>query len=193
MFKIRNKEFNVQEAQINMCFYDKEFCKRREENAEYKLLCFINVDMNDEWIDEAWWSPSLYHNNGIRLDIGSWKELEGITLTWNSEINERGEEAGGLYVFEHEAVTSGKIEILERQENKFKIRWSGKGNIFWDDEYGGNVPFELECMADFKGICLCCEGINEEEIRAQLSKLINIDEFEMIVDNSGSRQYVPII
>lgn len=58
--------------------------------------------------------------------------------------NEKGEEAGSLYVFEHEDVIKGTIEFLRREGRKYYIRWSGTANVFWNDEYGADVPFAFE-------------------------------------------------
>lgn len=193
MFKLKNKEFMVEYAEISMCFFDKECCESMGQSGENKLLCFIEIDMEEKWIDEAWWSPRIYHNNGITLEIDSWKKLENLTLKWDSEVNERGEEAGYLYVFEHEDVTSGQIQILERQGNKFKIRWTGKANVFWDEEYGEDVPFELETIADFAGITLTCYKLSDEEANSEIQKMINLDEFEMKTTDNGGKIYIPLI
>ncbi|MDE7245669.1 MAG: hypothetical protein K2O18_17085 [Oscillospiraceae bacterium] len=74
--------------------------------------------------------PWLYHCNGIHLDVSSWKDLQGLVLTWDSEYNEKGDEAGVLYVYEHEDVTKCKIEFLERHGVRFLVRWTGTDHVF---------------------------------------------------------------
>lgn len=183
-FKLKNKEFEVSEAIMSLSF-------SKEETGENKLLLCLDIEMEEQWIDNAWWSPRLYHEDGFKVKINSWKELEGFTSTWDSKYNENDEEAGCLYVFEHEDVTSGKIKILERQDNNFKLRWTGKGNIYWDDEYSEDVPFELECLANFSGIYIGRSALSDEELNLELSKLINIDEFSLVRDKNFVK-YVPI-
>ena len=124
-------------------------------------------------------SPRLYHNNGFGLEaVSSWKDLEGQTLVWEDECNEDGEEAGFLYVFEHEDVTKGTIEILERHGTYFQIRWSGTANVYWNEEYGEDVPFAFEGEVRFTGILACSDvEFTEKEVRDAMQKYINMDEF----------------
>ncbi|MCI9033038.1 MAG: hypothetical protein HFJ08_03095 [Lachnospiraceae bacterium] len=146
-------------------------------------------------------SPRLYHNNGFALKLSSWKDLEGQTLTWVSEYNDNEEEAGCLCVFEHEDVTKGKIEFLQRRGNIFFMRWSGTANVYWNDEYGEDVPFLFEGEVIFKGILACADvEMTEEEIRTAMQKYINMDEFicisqeshEIIGGKSYQWKYCPI-
>lgn len=147
-------------------------------------------------------SPRLYHNNGFGLeDVSSWKDLEGQTLVWEDECNEDGEEAGFLYVFEHEDVTKGTIEILERHGTNFQIRWSGTANVYWNEEYGEDVPFVFEGEVRFTGILACSDvEFTEEEVRDAMQKYINMDEFvcesqtsHAIVGGMSYRwKYIPI-
>ena len=68
----------------------------------------------------------------------------GYEFVWDNSNNEKNEEAGYFYVVEHEDVTSGIIEILKVDKNNITIRWSGTANIFWNSEFGENVPFDTE-------------------------------------------------
>ena len=52
-----------------------------------------------------------------------------------------------MYVFEHEDIIKGKIEILSKEENTLTIKWSGIANIYANGGYDADVPFE--CV--FKG------------------------------------------
>lgn len=90
--------------------------------------------------------------NIFKLDIKSWKDIAGLSLKWDSQYNKNGEEAGTLYVFEHEYVNSGTIQFLERNGNKFKVKWTGTANVYWNDEYGEDVPFYFEGDVKFTGI-----------------------------------------
>ena len=147
-------------------------------------------------------APRLYHNNGFVIEnISSWKELEGQKLVWESEYNERDEEAGFLCVFEHENVTKGTIEILERRGTSFLVRWAGTANVYWDDEYGEDVPFSFEGEARFTGILACADvELTAEEMRAAIQKYINMSEFvfesqesyKTHIGKSYRWEYVPI-
>lgn len=136
------------------------------------------LDEGEEFIYESV-APRLYHNNGFVLEnVASWKELEGQTLAWESEYNEKGEEAGFLCVFEHEHVTRGVITILKRRGTNFRMRWTGTANVYWNDEYGEDVPFLFEGEVRFTGILAGSDvELTEEEMRAAMQKYINMDEF----------------
>lgn len=84
----------------------------------------------------------LYHNNGFQTGVKKIAELTGKKYVWEEAYNDKGEEAGFLYVLEHENVTEGTIEIMDVGRNDITIKWKGKANIFWDDVFGADVPFE---------------------------------------------------
>lgn len=129
--------------------------------------------------------PCLYHNNGFSICTNSWKDIEKIVLNWDSEYNENDEEAGNLYVFEHEEITKGKIEFLERRGNNFLIRWTGTANVYWNDEYGADVPFAFEGEVAFEGINAHCITISTlDELKPAMMEFINLDEFDCIAEES---------
>ena len=67
-FKLKNKEFEVSEAIMSLSF-------SKEETGKNKLLLCLDIEMEEQWIDNAWWSPRLYHEDGFKVKINSWKEL----------------------------------------------------------------------------------------------------------------------
>lgn len=199
MFRLGKLEFEVESASFHGGFEDAAISRRMTSGGAANLHWFIDIDLKEgdfvyelseeelaglqegeEYIYESV-LPRLYHNNGFTLDAASWKELEGIILKWDSPYNEKGEEAGSLYVFEHEDVTKGTIEFLRREGRKYYIRWSGTANVFWNDEYGADVPFVFEGEVDFGGIIACCDEISSlEELIPAMQQFVNMDEFECV-------------
>ena len=59
-FKLKNKEFEVSEAIMSLSF-------SKEETGENKLLLCLDIEMEEQWIDSAWWSPRLYHEDGFKV------------------------------------------------------------------------------------------------------------------------------
>lgn len=197
MFKLGKLEFEVESAVIDATFSDagmSVFDLTTKENQP-KFVWTLEIDMEErdfvtesalleaeEEGEEPFYesaSPMLYHNNGFRMNVKSWKDLEGMSKTWESDNNEDGEEAGYLYVFEHENVTSGTIEFLRREGNVFHVKWIGTANVFWDDEYDEDVPFEFEGDATFRELlALGVDAANLDDMKIELSKYINMDEFE---------------
>lgn len=220
MFRLGKLEFEVEYATVCASYAEPKLNQRAGSmKAEETFDWTIDIDMkagdfvyelSDEELEELdegeepfyeSVSPRLYHNNGFVLNISSWKELEGQTLVWESEYNANGEEAGFLCVFEHEAVTKGKIEFLERRGNVFWVRWSGTANVYWNDEYGEDVPFLFEGEVRFTGIGAYSDvELSEEEVRTAMRKYINMDELvcqsedshKIIGGTSYRWKYVPV-
>ncbi|MDE7415983.1 MAG: hypothetical protein K2N44_06685 [Lachnospiraceae bacterium] len=220
MFRLGKLEFEVESATVWATYMEPKVNQRAgsmkaEETFDWAIDIFMKegdfvCELSEEELEELdedeepfyeSVSPRLYHNNGFVLNISSWKELEGQTLVWESEYNANDEEAGFLYVFEHEAVTKGKIEFLERRGNVFLVRWSGTANVYWNDEYGEDVPFAFEGEVRFTGIRACSDvELTEEEVRTAMHKYINMNEFEcesqdshkIIGGKSYRWKYVPV-
>lgn len=197
MFELGKLKFAVESAVLSGSFLDAAMSKRMQSTGEPEFCWHIEIGMKEgEFITEPdeeeleeleegeeiiyeSVSPSLYHNNGFKLDIKSWKDIEGISLEWDSEYNENDEEAGYLYVFEHENVTKGTIKFLKRNKDRFLVSWKGTANVYWNDEYGEDVPFSFEGEVKFKGISACCDSISTlDELKTAISDFIDIDEYK---------------
>ncbi len=107
----------------------------------------VNAETKNQEIDFELRNVSLYHNNGFNTNVQDIKQLENKKIVWDISNNGKDEEAGYFYVLEHEDVTKGTIEILKVDNNSITIHWSGLANIFWDSEFGANIPFETEFTA----------------------------------------------
>ena len=127
----------------------------------------------------------LYHNNGFQAHTFSFSELKGKQFIWSNEYNEDGEEAGTLYVQEHEAVRKGIIEILDVEDQQLTIKWSGQADVGWSRKYGNKVPFETifkvkipdtrsYCLDAFQSTTMKIDGETQLEI-------LNLDEFNQEV------------
>ncbi|WP_252242196.1 hypothetical protein [Clostridium sp. ZBS18] len=200
MFKLGKLKFDVENATLSGSFMDSAMSKRMQSTGLPEFCWSIEIDMNegdfvtklddeeledDEEIYYESVSPRLYHNNGFRLDIKSWKDIEGLSLKWDSQYNANGEEAGTLYVFEYEDVTGGTIKFLERNGNKFLVRWTGTANVYWNDEYGEDVPFSFEGEVGFSGISANCDDISTlDELKIIMTEFINLDEYKCIFNST---------
>lgn len=203
MFELGKLKFDVENATFAGSFMDVAMSKRMQCDGVEEFSWYIEIDMKEgkfvteieeeelEELDEdeevfyESVSPRLYHNNGFKLDIKSWKDIAGLSLKWDSQYNKNGEEAGTLYVFEHEYVTSGTIQFLERNGNKFKVKWTGTANVYWNDEYGEDVPFSFEGEVEFSGVNAHCDEIsNLDKLKVAMTEFINLDEYDFISDDT---------
>lgn len=71
----------------------------------------------------------LYHNNSFHTHTPNLGEISRKKFIWKDEYNVEDEEAGTLYVQEHEAVREGIIEILNVENGHIAIKWSGKADV----------------------------------------------------------------
>lgn len=191
-FKLKDRVFTVKQTEIFLAYQDKAMADAYVDPRGEGLYLFLGLYMNTNEYEDAEgetteWSPDLYHNSGIRIEVGNWKELAGMTFEWTSAHDENYAEAGCLYVFGHEDVTAGKIEIQKREGDSFTIRWSGKGHVFWNDEYGENVPFEAEFTATLSQIRIKkikqIKQVSDEELLKEVSEFIDLNDFRLTTIN----------
>lgn len=118
--------------------------------ADGEIILYPEVDAKteNEDVDYEMSCVYLYHNNGFCTGVSNLEALKGKKFIWESTYNENGEEAGCLSVQEHEFLSSGTIEILDIQNNHMTIRWSGLANVYWDETYGADVPFDTTFTAE---------------------------------------------
>lgn len=112
------------------------------ENGNIILYPDISAETEDETVDYDMSAVHLYHNNGFCTHVSDLQALKGKKFVWERTYNENDEEAGCLCVQEHELLSSGTIEILDIQNNTMTIRWSGLANVYWNEIYGTDVPFD---------------------------------------------------
>ena len=85
----------------------------------------------------------VYLDKYIDTGMKSIAELEGYIMR-PSRPN-----AGTLCVLEHEYIRNSKITIVDVNDDKITIHWKGHADIFWDEKYGENVPFDMEFVTKY--------------------------------------------
>lgn len=218
MFKIGNTEFKVKSAKLKAIFFDAQHNKNDklyigEESSirwhfdicmeDGELPPYLNENsidkenINDE--EELCYSecasPRLYTNNGIEInniENNDWRKLEGLVIEINdSQRPNNKNEAWCLYAFEHENITSGKIEILSRDETSFHIRWTGKAHVGFADEPAEGVPFIFDGDVIYEGLRTSCEGImNIKKLKPELSKFVNIEDYFLVSEEKLKNKYI---
>ncbi len=165
-------------------------------NRDMEIILFpeIEAETIDEDVEYEMKHVYLYHNNGFNTHVSTFEELKGKKFVWNSEYNQDDEEAGVLCVQEHEDVTKGMIEILNVEDNLITIRWSGLANVFWDEKYGEDVPFEtiftVELPTDKLYKIDAYKSTLVKIDKNTLLEILNLDEFNQeVVRISNSRQW----
>ncbi len=132
-FRLKGVEYD-----IDSCYVAFDISPNNEH-----LIMYIDIEAqteNDD-IDYDLQYVRLYHNNGFDIGAKTLRNLKGKRFEWKNASNWDG---GTMYVLEHEDVTSGVIEILDVTADTIRIRWTGCANVFWNEEYDEDVPFETE-------------------------------------------------
>ena len=141
-FKLKDYDYEVTSAVVRL------LCDPWEDT--YAMDINIYAESKDEKLDPEMRELHLYHNNSFETGESHYLALKGKKYVWTEPNNELDEEAGFLYVQEHEDVTSGVIEILDVNIEKIRMRWTGKADVDWDEEFGRDVPFETEFEDDLQ-------------------------------------------
>ncbi|MCM3337489.1 hypothetical protein M3650_02205 [Paenibacillus sp. MER TA 81-3] len=187
--KIKDRQFPIKEAAITATLLDPYWIDTYGPEYPRHLLWSLNIDTVPREYDEEQWEPRLHHEN-LNFALRSWKGLEGKRHCWSEPLDAEGEPEGGIYVFGHEDITEGNLHIGTRRGNHFQVDWKGVCHIYWDDEYGSDVPFELNCTAVFTGIQINCSEKDDERIVAErLSKWIDTGDLQQLPIQYSSHQY----
>ena len=112
------------------------------QDMELVLFPEVEAEKKKKKVEYEMSSVRLYHNNGFHTHTSDFKSLQGKKFVWKNEYNRDEEEAGTLYVQEHEAVREGTIEIQKVENGQMTIKWSGRADVGWSRKYGSKVPFE---------------------------------------------------
>lgn len=136
-FKLKDIDYKITDSSVQLIYEDNEI----------RMYIEVNAETDDENVEYDMRQVYLYHNNGFSTGVENSKQLENMKFVWNASENEAGEEAGTCCVQEHEEITKGSIEVLKVTKKDITIRWRGFANVFWNDEYGADVPFDTEFTA----------------------------------------------
>ncbi len=162
-------------------------------DGEMYLFPEIEAKCSNENVEYELRSVRLYHNNGFNTHTGAFEELKGKKFVWEDEENADGEEAGTLYVLEHENLSSGTIEITDISDGLMTIYWSGLANVYWSEEYDSDIPFEAEFTVKLPEIHYTVDAFKATNVKIDGDtrlEILNLDEFnEEVKRVSESRQW----
>lgn len=189
--KLRDTVFEINEPKLKFYYYDEAEASRWA-NKQPGLFLTAAVGTEEKELNGESCAPWLRHNGGIKIDIPHWTELEGKRWIFDGAYDENGSEAGFFGVFEEEPLKECRFEIIKRDGRKFTVRWSGIADMFFDDEYDCDVPFECEFTAELAGIGIqqCVADQTEAGLRAALGKIIELDDFKLITTPIGLKEFV---
>lgn len=74
--------------------------------------------------------------------VSNFRELKGTVL--------KQKHFGNVYVVEHEYIQDSTYEIVDMYDNMITIHWYGTLDVFWNDKFGRNVPFDMTFTTNYE-------------------------------------------
>ncbi|WP_143451547.1 hypothetical protein [Janthinobacterium sp. 13] len=124
------------------------FNVRRAVISRREHLWEIEVETESEEFDGERWEPRLYHQ-GLLASAFENVGLEGKRTSWIA-TNDKGyphPEGGYMCVLGHHDVRSCIVTFGNQSGGHLELKWSGKCDVFWNDEFSEDIPFDCTCMA----------------------------------------------
>jgi hypothetical protein len=184
---LKDRSFEVESATVGARVPD----PNHSNQYNYAGLTWIlEIDAMERIFDNVAWRPGIYHDS-LRLPVRRWTDIVGRELRWTSSFDEQtGKPNGSFYVFEHAEIVEASLRFLDRDRRAIHILWTGLCNVFWGDEYGVNVPFEVDAWLSFAEIIVNgSERDTDESLRERLVQHIDVKDFVQQPMQLGTHTY----
>ena len=124
------------------------------------------------------WAPRASCDN-LHFPIRRWVDVAGQVAEWSEPYDEEaGEHNGNFYVFEHGDIARARLRFPERDGVTFRFEWEGVCDVFWDEDYGQDVPFSASGWAEFTGVTVQgSEADTDETLRGRLAEYLDPRDF----------------
>jgi hypothetical protein len=174
---LRNKMFALKSAKLSAAIPDPYWSRTYGLNEDARLFWSLDVESVREAEAETW-APRVDHEN-LHFPIRRWTEVAGQVVEWTERHDgESGEPNGGFYVVEHHDIPRARLSFFERDGTGFRFEWAGVCDVFWDEEFGEDVPFSVSGRAEFTGvIVLGSESDSDESLRGRLAEYLDPRDF----------------
>ena len=181
--------FPISRAELSAAIPDPHWWAKYNQSGDPRLAW--HFELKGERVDgQELWEPLVYHQN-LHFPVRRWPEVTGQVVEWSTAVDaESGEPNGAFYILEHEAISRGRLCFFERDGVRFRFSWEGVCDVFWDEEYGRDVPFTAEGWATFTGVRVCgSESDTDESLRARFAAYLEVRDFTQGSLCRGSHTY----
>jgi hypothetical protein len=174
---LRDKTFALKCAKLSGAIPDPYWSRTYDPSGDARLFWSLDVDAERETAGEMW-GPRAYHQN-LHFPIRRWMDVAGQVVEWSERYEEvSGEPNGGFYVMEHGDIPSARLSFLEWNGTIIRFEWEGVCDVFWDAEYGEDVPFSASGGAEFTGIIVRgSESDTDATLRDRLAEYLEPRDF----------------
>ena len=167
-FVFDGREYQIVKAEITAAIGDPYWCDTYNHGKGKSISWFIlfETESNDDEL-----SPPSVDFDGIQIDVKNWHDLVGYQTQWSDPINPNTDDRYGMtYVYDHQLISRGHIQITGRNGAKFQVVASGQNE--------GGERFAINAPAEFIGIYVRgSENDNDETIRVRLKQYL--DDFNL--------------
>jgi hypothetical protein len=174
---LRNKTFAIKSAKLAAAIPDPYWVRTYHPNGDDRLFWSLDVATERE-AEGDMWGPRVYHEN-LHFPIRRWIEVANQVVDWAERYDEEsGEPNGGFYVVEHGDIPRARMSFFERDGTSFRFEWAGACDVFWDEEYGQDVPFAVAGWAGFTGVIVRgSESDTDESVLDRLAEYLDPRDF----------------
>ena len=174
---LKDKMFAIKSAEISAAIPDPYWLRTYHPAGDARLFWSLDVEAEQKTGGEMW-EPRAYHEN-LHFPIRRWKDVVGQAAEWSEPYDEEANEHnGGFYVFEHGDISRARLRFPERDGVKFRFEWDGVCDVFWDDDYGQDVPFSASGWAEFTGVTVQGSELDTDEmLRDRLAQHLDPRDF----------------
>lgn len=167
----------LESTRLSAAIPDPYWSHTYDPNGDARLFWSLDVDAECEAEGEMW-GPRVYHEN-LHFPIRRWMEVAGQVVEWSEQYDEEsGEPNGGFYVLEHGDIPRARLSFFERDGTRFRFEWAGVCDVFWDDEFGQDVPFSASGWAEFTGVIVRGSELDtDESLRGRLAEYLDPLDF----------------
>ena len=157
-------EYQIKNAQIVAAIGDPYWCDTYNNGNGKSISWSISFDTTSDNDDL---SPPNVDFDGININVKNWHDLVGYKTKWSDSINSETDDRYGMtYVYDHQLISNGSVQISARRGADFQIIASGQ------NEEGQR--FTINAPAEFKGIYVHgSENDTDESIRKRVKQQID--------------------
>jgi hypothetical protein len=163
-FTFDGHAYQIVKAEITAAIGDPYWCDTYNHGKGKSISWFILFETESD--DDELFPPSVDFD-GIQIDVKNWHDLVGYQTQWTTPINPNTDDRYGMtYVYDHQLISRGHIQITGRDGAKFHVVASGQNE--WGEGFAINAP------AEFMGIYVRGSEIdNDETIRVRLKQYLD--------------------
>lgn len=118
----------------------------RERTEEYTTLWDIRISAGEGFFDGEYRCRPNLRGEGIVVPEFCLSECQGRTIRPAGKyVNPNEDVPFSIYVARHSDTHGDVIQFGKITDDIIDIQWTGTADLFWNDELGRDVPFEIAC------------------------------------------------